>query len=332
MKVSVIVPVYNTGRYIQRCVSCLRRQTYQNLEIILVDDGSTDDSSSVCDSLSRVDDRIVVIHQKNSGPAAARKSGIEYASGDYLVFVDSDDWLSLDAIERCVLTVQETHSDIIIYDYVISANDTDIMSTATHEGFPSGNNVPPEQAYDNIFCGAMSWNIWQFFVKRSLFHGVEHPLSIRIGEDLAVVYQIIGNAQHLSYINSAFYHYYQREESATAALVDPDKQISAFEDIVSVTEGLNSYISSNYSSLTNQLNSFVLNRDFAHLIEAVIAGSRNRSMMKRWITNYRTDFIARYRKLPVKNMKTKIKGLLVHTRLIQIAAVAQILRTGFIGK
>lgn len=332
MKVSVVVPVYNTEHYIERCVSCLRRQTYQNLEIILVDDGSTDDSSSVCDSLSRVDDRIIVIHQKNSGPAAARKSGIEHASGEYLVFVDSDDWLSIDAIERCVQTALETQSDIIMYDYAISANDKDIMSTAAHEGFPVGNNVLPEQAYGNIFSGAMSWNIWQFFVKRSLFHGVEHPLFIRIGEDLAVVYQIIGNAQHLSYISRAFYHYFQREESATAALVKPDKQISAFEDIASVTEGLDSYILSYYPSLTNQFNSFVLNRDFVHLIEATIAGSCNRSLMQRWIDHYRTDFIARYRKVPVKNMKIKIKGLLVHTRLIQIACVAQILRSGFIGK
>ena len=100
IKISVIVPVYNVMAYLTRCVDSIRKQTYRNLEILLVDDGSTDGSAGLCDELADSDPRIRVIHQKNSGVSAARNAGIQEACGEYVLFTDSDDYVAVDYLEK----------------------------------------------------------------------------------------------------------------------------------------------------------------------------------------------------------------------------------------
>ncbi len=96
--ISIIVPVYNIESYLPRCLETISKQTYQNLEIILIDDGSTDSSGSICDKFAKKDHRAKVIHQQNAGPSGARNTGMAYASGEYLMFVDGDDYLHTDAV------------------------------------------------------------------------------------------------------------------------------------------------------------------------------------------------------------------------------------------
>ena len=115
--VSIIVPVYNTGEYLAPCVESLIAQTYQNIEIILVNDGSTDGSGAVCDEFSRRDERVKVVHQKNSGVSAARNAGLERASGTFLTFVDSDDLLVPHALETALGYLQETDADMVTYGW-----------------------------------------------------------------------------------------------------------------------------------------------------------------------------------------------------------------------
>ena len=116
MKVSVIIPVYNVKPYLERCVQSVVRQTYKDLEIILVDDGSTDGSGELCDEIALSDSRILVVHQENQGLSGARNTGIRQASGDYIAFLDSDDeWLLLDGIETIM---QEDRPDLIIFKRV----------------------------------------------------------------------------------------------------------------------------------------------------------------------------------------------------------------------
>ena len=115
--VSIIVPVYNTGEYLAPCVESLIAQTYQNLEIILVDDGSTDGSGAICDDFACRDERIKVIHQKNSGVSAARNAGLKAALGDYLTFVDSDDLLVPSALETAMRYLRENDADVVTYGW-----------------------------------------------------------------------------------------------------------------------------------------------------------------------------------------------------------------------
>lgn len=115
--VSVIVPVYNVERYLCRCVESIQKQTYSELEIILVDDGSLDKSPIICDKFSNQDVRVKVIHKENQGVGFARNTGLEYATGKYVTFVDSDDWIAKDHIEKLVCAAQENDADAVIGSY-----------------------------------------------------------------------------------------------------------------------------------------------------------------------------------------------------------------------
>ena len=118
IKISIIVPVYNVADYIRECLDSLVNQTYQNIEIILVDDGSTDLSGQICDEYAKKDRRIIVFHKTNGGLVSARKAGIRIATGEYVTYVDSDDWININAYEELVKIVIEYHPDIIAYDFI----------------------------------------------------------------------------------------------------------------------------------------------------------------------------------------------------------------------
>lgn len=139
MLVSIIVPIYNTAIYLEQCLDSIINQTYNNIEIILINDGSTDDSGKVCDAYAQKDSRIIVIHQENKGLAATRNIGIEVSTGDYIMFLDSDDWLDNDICEILVSALREHNVQISMCSY-------------TRE-YP--NKSIPKVVYDTdkIFCG-----------------------------------------------------------------------------------------------------------------------------------------------------------------------------------
>lgn len=118
--ISVIIPIYNVEEYLEKCVNSVLNQTYSDLEIILVDDGSTDNSGKICDELKNKDNRIIVIHQENQGLSAARNAGIAKALGEYIAFVDSDDYIMEDMYETLYKNLEKTDADISIckYQYV----------------------------------------------------------------------------------------------------------------------------------------------------------------------------------------------------------------------
>ena len=118
--VSIVIPIYNVEKYLNECVDSVIVQTYHDLEIILVDDGSTDNSGKLCDEYKKIDDRIKVIHQKNGGLSAARNTGMDSAIGEYLYFLDSDDYIEPQTVERLVDTIEQEKADIVLFDgYVV---------------------------------------------------------------------------------------------------------------------------------------------------------------------------------------------------------------------
>lgn len=118
-KISVIVPVYNTGKYLPRCLESIMKQTYQNIEIVLVDDGSTDDSFSICEEYAARDSRIVVVRQENMGNNAARKTGVNVSTGNYITFVDSDDWIGRDLVGQLYQYIIGNDADMVIGDVLM---------------------------------------------------------------------------------------------------------------------------------------------------------------------------------------------------------------------
>lgn len=117
IKVTIIVPVYNTENYLSQCLDSLLNQTYKNIEVVLVDDGSSDNSPQLCDKYGQLDCRIKVIHKENEGVSSARNTALDHASGDYIVFVDSDDWIDLNTIEAVVNEIKLTSPDLILWSY-----------------------------------------------------------------------------------------------------------------------------------------------------------------------------------------------------------------------
>ena len=117
MKISIIVPVYNAEEYLSKCLESLVNQTYRNIEIILVDDGSTDASPQMCDEYAQKDDRIIVIHKENEGLSLTRNVGMAAITGDFFTFVDSDDWLSYNYVENLVVALEANDIDIVFTSY-----------------------------------------------------------------------------------------------------------------------------------------------------------------------------------------------------------------------
>ena len=118
-KISIIVPVYNAEKYLVECLNSLVEQTYKNIEIILIDDGSIDNSAKICDEYAKKDERIKVVHQKNSGVSVARNNGLDMHTGDYVMFVDSDDWIELNTCEILINNIISNDKDILIYNYYL---------------------------------------------------------------------------------------------------------------------------------------------------------------------------------------------------------------------
>lgn len=116
--VTVIVPVYNTERYLDQCIQSIQNQTYENLEILLINDGSTDGSGRLCNVYAEQDSRIHVIHKENGGSSSAREAGLKAAIGEYLLLVDSDDWIDMDTVECCLRAVLANNSDCVLFSYV----------------------------------------------------------------------------------------------------------------------------------------------------------------------------------------------------------------------
>lgn len=212
--ISVIVPVYNVSSCLERCVLSIMNQTFEKLEIILVDDGSTDDSGAVCDRLASVDERIIVIHQENMGLSGARNTGIEHSRGKYLFFCDSDDLLEKNALESLLKKMKEDNADVVacgfakIYDDYFAGNGEAEVLTDSHFGRWSGHDSVIQMMRSNNIC-TVAWNK---LYKKFIFDGIRFPVGEK-NEDEATIYKVLYKAGIVSYLPEPFYKYYQRETS-----------------------------------------------------------------------------------------------------------------------
>lgn len=211
--VSVVVPVYNVENYLERCVQSIRKQTYKNIEIILVDDGSPDMCGEMCDKLAECDNRIRVIHKINGGLSEARNTGIDFAKGEYVVFIDSDDWIDPDMIEL-LLHLQKKHSaDIVECSYRNVYKNRVVEETKCSAEVIVG---------DSIFAleGMLDWKYfkpvaWNKLYKREVLGNIRYPKG-KLHEDEFTTYKYFYNAKKLVYVDVSKYNYDRtREDSIT---------------------------------------------------------------------------------------------------------------------
>jgi glycosyltransferase involved in cell wall biosynthesis len=211
-KVTIIVPVYNVEKYLKKCLDSLINQTYKNLEIIVIDDGSTDSSGKICDEYSANDDRIIVIHQKNSGCSVARNNGLDRVTGSYLTFVDSDDYLEENAIERFIEIAIKEKADMVIGE----------ATTFFSQGIsylPKFDNekLNTEELKEAILNDRIGSHVITKFYKRELWNNIRFPLDL-IYEDFYIMPSICFNAQKIIYKCEPLYWYNRMNETSLTSL------------------------------------------------------------------------------------------------------------------
>lgn len=232
-KVSVIVPVYNVEDYLPKCIESIQNQTESDIEIILVDDGSTDDSGAICDRYAAADLRVKVIHQKNGGLSAARNSGIHAATSEFLLFIDSDDYVDLDLVEKTYAKALETDSDIVAYGY----------QKVTDAGEVSFTYALPAELTDRVSSLKstpelllMTPSACNKLFRKSLFAQIEFPLRVWY-EDLRTVPKLYPQAEKIFCFENYFpYKYLTREHSImTSGNIEKTKtdRIAAVDSVLS---------------------------------------------------------------------------------------------------
>ena len=204
-KISIIVPVYNRENCIENCIESIRSQTYDNIEIIIVDDGSTDNSGKICDSYEKKDHRIHVIHQKNQGVSAARNAGIHKATGKYIQFVDSDDTVAQTMCEKLIKRQKETNAELVICGYNLYKGNSKEEMPATDTVFNSMEKFAQEFNYYVVrFLIHSPWNKLYLKDKIKLLFNTDYSL----GEDLLFNLNYIGNCTCIAGCAETLYNYY----------------------------------------------------------------------------------------------------------------------------
>ena len=209
--ISVIVPAYNVEKYLARCLDSILTQTYTNIEVILIDDGSTDETGRICDDYAGKDERVKVIHQVNQGLAEVRNVGLREAKGEWIQFVDSDDWIEPNTLETCYRYAQEYNADIVSFQY-IQETDSGKSYSAVKEHKPP-EVMTSEKALSVIFIPQfIDVAAWNKLVRKECYHGVVYPKG-KLYEDTYTTYKVIANAERVLYITNEFYHYLRRKDS-----------------------------------------------------------------------------------------------------------------------
>ena len=212
--VSIIVPIYNTGKYLRDSVGSLLNQTYKDLEIILIDDGSDKETADICDSLSTLDDRIVVRHTENGGVSKARNLGLELANGEIIGFLDSDDQFKKNAIEQSVRTLESYEVDMLLFDAqtVYSDNrhpEIDTINSLKHSNIICINNITSKVLQE------ISGSVWRGLYRRSILSdSVKFPIGIKFSEDRIFNLLAIRNAKTIYYLKEPLYRRLIRKGSA----------------------------------------------------------------------------------------------------------------------
>ncbi len=241
--VSIIVPVYNVEKYIKTCLDSIINQTYKNIEILLIDDGSTDNSGKICDEYSKKDKRIKVFHKENGGLSSARNYGIDRAKGDYLTFIDSDDTLELDYIEYLYNLIKKYNTDLSICPYIVIINETKKYDFGKKY---SEETLSTEEALKRMLCEeGFTVSACAKLYKKELFDDIRYPLN-KLCEDNGTTYKIIMKCNKIAYGNESKYNYFKRPNSIMTSKFNMKRL-----DLIELTDIMCSDIEKKYPNIIN---------------------------------------------------------------------------------
>lgn len=208
--ISIIIPVYNVDSYLIKCLDSCFNQSYTDIEVLAVNDGSTDKSGYILDDYAKKEPRLRVFHQENKGVVLARQTGIDNSQGDFIMFVDSDDYIKLYAIETLISLAIKTNADIVVGNYFEWKENTDKVKTYI---FPSQQKTNKVDFLRLILDHKIQWALWAKLYKRELFRNTK-LVPFKLGEDAALLVQLVNNSKIIVLTDELIYGYLQRVCSA----------------------------------------------------------------------------------------------------------------------
>ncbi len=243
--ISVVLPIYNVEKYLDKCIQTVCNQTYKNLEIILVDDGSPDNCPKMCEEYAKHDSRIQVIHKKNGGLSDARNAGIKKATGKYITFIDSDDYVALDYVEFLYQTIKKANSQMAIAAHQVLYDSGKVIEKATHEN----SVLTPKEVLERIlYDEGIDLSAWGKLYETQLFQTVQFPKG-RVFEDAATTYRLVDECTTIAVHSESKYYYIIRGNSITNATFSPKKM-----DLVLSTREMAEYTKKKYPELESAAN------------------------------------------------------------------------------
>ncbi|MBT1164730.1 glycosyltransferase family 2 protein [Bifidobacterium felsineum] len=271
--VSIIIPIYKVEQFLDACVASVAAQTYRNLEILLVDDGSPDSCPAMCDAWAAKDSRVRVIHKTNGGLSDARNAGIKQATGSYIYFADSDDTVAPTLVEDCLEAMREYDADLVMFQFdTISESGKTLLSNYRHNDFSKVQILTPVEAIKKQVKAEIDGYFWAFLAPARTYQntGFSFPVGRKI-EDLSRICNVIGEATRVVRIPKVLYHYRMREGSITASW-DP----KLTRDWTKAADDREAYIIERFPELkgfmTLQQLNFFANLDYETIRQSLIAG------------------------------------------------------------
>lgn len=271
--ISVIVPVYNAENFLKRCLDSILSQTYKEFELILVNDGSKDNSLRILLEYADLDSRIKVIDQENKGVAGARNTGLNAASGEYFLFVDADDWIENDNLERMLAALQENKNADIIFCSSDNAEDTNCITSEESVCYEIWDNE--KQIFEFIKHKKLNGMLWNKLIKRSLTEGVSFNEKTGYGEDAEFLWQVIKKSKKMVLTNEVLYHHVL-ENTSISHLSFSDKKYSA----IPMWESICMDVEQNYPRYLCFVKVSVTAAAVYSLYEAKNCGYKNKSQIK----------------------------------------------------
>lgn len=314
-RISVIVPVYNVEEYLSRCVDSILAQTHSNLEVILVDDGAKDASGSICDGYAAQDPRVKVIHKKNGGLSSARNRGLEAAGGEYIAFVDSDDWIEPDAYAHLLHIMEKYDVKLVCggrYDVDGDTGEKTVgLCPAREEA------ISAEELAGRIFLwDGCDSSACDKLYHRTLLENFRYPEG-KVCEDVPVTYRIVLAAERVAVSDKPFYNYFHRSGSISTAAAITEKTFHFSRH----TEEIYPYIRQHYPAIENQAR-YLRVRSLSHIL--LLLEQAEKDTRKQFSAEYRharkelekhTGFVL---KSPYFGKKEKITNLLLNLGLYRM--------------
>ena len=297
VKVSIVIPIYNAEKTLKKCVDSIINQTFSEIQCILVNDGSTDDSQLICEEYKKKDKRITVIQKENTGVSNSRNIGMKYASGKYVMFIDSDDYILEDYVEKLVEAAENSNADIIIGGYHIISKKMNL----DEDRYIFQSKITISDSPSNLWARSLRLGLlnstWGKLFSKDLINDIKYNEEMNYGEDTVFLINCLRKAKFIEWSNACGYYYFL----GGGLSVKQDVKISEYiprylEELYKFTEQYfiddNEWVDALSDKISNEILSYIVNMsryvdtgNVCKLIDNLLINSKTKSLIKRWIKN-----------------------------------------------